>query len=56
MFRQPNRFPSTNSRPMTKPRKKPTKQTKLGDLPDWNLDDLYPGPDSRELKWDRENA
>jgi oligoendopeptidase F len=56
MFRQPNRFPSTNSRPMTNPRKKPTKQTKLGDLPDWNLDDLYPGPDSRELKWDLENA
>ena len=29
---------------------------KLGALPEWNLNDLYPGPDSPELKWDLENA
>src|ERR1035438_6697547 len=38
------------------PRKKPTKSPKLGVLPEWNLDDLYPGLDSPELKWDLENA
>jgi oligoendopeptidase F len=38
------------------PRKKPTKAPKLGALPEWNLDDLYPGLDSPELKWDLENA
>ncbi|HZL63099.1 MAG TPA: M3 family oligoendopeptidase [Pseudolabrys sp.] len=38
------------------PRKKPTKSPKLGALPEWNLDDLYPGLDSPELKWDLENA
>ena len=26
----------------------------FGDLPDWNLDDLYPGQDSAELKTDLE--
>ena len=38
------------------PRKKSTKSPKLGALPEWNLDDLYPGRDSPELKWDLENA
>jgi oligoendopeptidase F len=28
----------------------------LGALPEWNLDDLYPGMDSPALKWDLENA
>ncbi len=28
----------------------------LGDLPEWNLDDLYPGMDSREFKADLEKA
>ncbi|HEY7998535.1 MAG TPA: oligoendopeptidase F, partial [Pseudolabrys sp.] len=37
-------------------RKKPTRTTKLGVLPEWNLNDLYPGLDSPELKWDLENA
>ena len=26
----------------------------FGELPEWNLDDLYPGPDSAELKRDLE--
>ncbi|HSP50867.1 MAG TPA: oligoendopeptidase F, partial [Pseudolabrys sp.] len=38
------------------PQKKPTQSPKLGALPEWNLNDLYPGPDSPELKWDLENA
>src|SRR5664280_500671 len=38
------------------PRKKPTKSPKLGALPEWNLNDLYPGLDSPELKWNLENA
>ena len=38
------------------PRKKQTKSSKLGALPEWDLDDLYPGLDSLELKWDLENA
>ena len=29
---------------------------KLGALPEWNLDDLYPGPDSAELKADLERG
>jgi oligoendopeptidase F len=37
-------------------RRKPTASPKLGDLPEWNLKDLYPGLDSPELKWDLENA
>jgi oligoendopeptidase F len=37
-------------------RKKPSASPQLGDLPEWNLKDLYPGPDSPELKWDLENA
>jgi len=40
----------------TSARKKPAKPSKLGALPEWNLDDLYPGLDSPELKWDLENA
>ena len=38
------------------PRKKPPTPSKLGALPEWNLNDLYPGIDSPELKWDLENA
>jgi len=41
---------------MTKPAKKPKKTAKLGDLPEWNLKDLYPGLDSAEVKWDLENS
>ena len=41
---------------MAKSAKKLKKAEKLGALPEWNLDDLYPGPDSPELKWDLENA
>ena len=45
-------------------RKKPVKTSKpatktapkLGALPEWNLNDLYPGIDSPELKWDLENC
>src|SRR5674476_1314246 len=44
-------------------RKKPAKSSepapkaaKLGDLPVWNLNDLYPGIDSLELKRDLEKA
>ena len=37
-------------------KKKPTASPKLGALPEWNLNDLYPGPDSPQLKWDLENA
>ncbi|MEL6798410.1 MAG: M3 family oligoendopeptidase [Pseudomonadota bacterium] len=29
-----------------------TQTTEFGDLPNWNLDDLYPGPDAPELKRD----
>ena len=42
--------------PMAKTAKKPKSTLKLGALPEWNLNDLYPGPDSPELKWDLENA
>ena len=41
---------------MTKPAKKLKKTAKLGDLPEWNLGDLYPGLDSAEVKWDLENS
>jgi oligoendopeptidase F len=41
---------------MAKSAKKLKKAGKLGVLPEWNLDDLYPGLDSPELKWDLENA
>jgi len=41
---------------MTKPAKKLKKTAKLGDLPEWNLKDLYPGLDSPEVKWDLENS
>jgi oligoendopeptidase F len=40
----------------TSARKKPAKPSKLGVLPEWDLNDLYPGLDSPELKWDLENA
>ena len=41
---------------MTKTAKKLKKTTKLGDLPEWNLKDLYSGLDSPEVKWDLENS
>jgi oligoendopeptidase F len=41
---------------MPKAAKKSSKAPKLGALPQWDLDDLYPGLDSPELKWDLENA
>jgi oligoendopeptidase F len=56
MFHLPPVFPSTIAPAMAKPQKKSPKVPKLGVLPEWNLDDLYPGPDSPELKWDLENA
>jgi len=37
-------------------RKKQKPVAKFGALPEWNLNDLYPGMDSPELKWDLENA
>jgi len=33
-----------------------TKTVELGDLPEWNLADLYPGPDAPELAKDLESA
>src|SRR6185437_1553127 len=53
----PDLFPA-KSPAMTKSlsRKKPAKTPKLDALPEWNLDDLYPGLESPELKWDLENA
>ncbi len=43
---------------MAKPasRRKPPKTSKFGVLPEWNLNDLYPGLDSPELKRDLEQA
>ena len=35
---------------------KPRPDARFGQLPEWNLNDLYPGLDSPELKWDLENA
>src|SRR5215467_1177633 len=40
----------------TASRRKPSKTSKFGALPEWNLDDLYPGLDSPELKRDLEQA
>ena len=37
-------------------RQKPTKTAKLGALPEWNLNDLYPGMGSPEFKRDLERA
>ena len=37
-------------------RKALNKPAKLGDLPEWNLRDLYPGLDSPEVKRDLELA
>src|SRR6185437_8208652 len=42
--------------PKTSARRKPNKNPKLGALPEWNLNDLYPGIDSPELKRDLEQA
>ena len=57
MMRQPPVFPSPRlPAPMAKTAKKSKTAPKLGALPEWNLNDLYPGPDSPELKWDLENA
>ncbi|HEU5016539.1 MAG TPA: M3 family oligoendopeptidase [Pseudolabrys sp.] len=35
---------------------KPRVDSRLGRLPEWNLNDLYPGTESPELKWDLENS
>lgn len=42
--------------PKTSPLPKQTKTTKLGALPEWNLNDLYPGLDSPQIKRDLERA
>jgi oligoendopeptidase F len=42
--------------PKTSIRRKPTKAPKLDALPEWNLNDLYPGLDSPEIKRDLERA
>src|SRR5512136_138038 len=42
--------------PKTSSRQKPMKTSKLGVLPEWNLNDLYPGLDSPEIKRDLEQA
>jgi oligoendopeptidase F len=42
--------------PKTSLRRKPIKTPKLDSLPEWNLNDLYPGLDSAELKRDLERA
>jgi oligoendopeptidase F len=42
--------------PKTSVRRKPTKTPKLGALPEWNLNDLYPGLDSPEIKRDLEQG
>ena len=39
-----------------KSKSKSKKSPRLGALPEWNLNDLYPGMDSAELKWDLENS
>jgi oligoendopeptidase F len=41
---------------MPKTAKKQKTPSRLGDLPEWNLKDLYPAIDSPEFKWDLENA
>ncbi len=42
---------------LTKARSTAPKLTsKLGALPEWDLQDLYPGIDSPEIKWDLENS
>ena len=43
-------MPKTSSLP------KPTKTTKLGTLPEWNLSDLYPALDSPQIQRDLERA
>ena len=40
----------------TSSRQKPSKSPKFGALPEWNLNDLYPGLDSPEIKRDLEKA
>ena len=42
--------------PKTSSRQKPMKTSKLGVLPEWNLNDLYPSLDSPEIKRDLEQA
>ncbi len=41
---------------MAKTARTSKKAQKSGALPEWNLTDLYPAPDSPALKWDLENA
>jgi oligoendopeptidase F len=45
--------PRKSARPAAK---KAAGKPKLGELPEWNLDDLYPGIDSQEVKRDLEAA
>jgi len=40
----------------SKAKSKSKKSPRLGALPEWNLNDLYPGMESSELKWDLENG
>src|ERR1017187_6096021 len=64
MMARPPDFPpqKRNLRAMAKSstRKKPAPASKvsakLGNLPEWDLNDLYSGLDSPELKWDLENS
>jgi len=42
--------------PKTSTRQKPATTPKLGALPEWNLNDLYPGLDSPEIKRDLEQG
>jgi len=44
------------ARPAARSGAHPRGKSKLGDLPEWNLDDLYPGLDSPEVKRDLETA
>ena len=45
-----------NSVPAPETAVRAPKATEFGDLPRWNLDDLYPGRDSEELKADFERV
>ncbi len=58
MVSYPARISLKTIAPMAKTasRRKPPKAAKFGALPEWNLNDLYPGLDSPELKRDFEQA
>ncbi|MGM0585173.1 MAG: M3 family oligoendopeptidase, partial [Pseudomonadota bacterium] len=57
-------FPASRPRPHTPLRPAPVREAAeqsaggapLGDLPEWNLDDLYPGPESEALRRDLDAA